>query len=301
MKKIFFAYISLSLLFLTLSCDKELPYPIKDVKRGVLIDVVRMPSTEGVLTDGLTTGNYKVKLTIPENQGDYSFMKNAQLLAVLQDVNGSRSSQVIMDNITQFPAEISLNLSDIYKKFGQTVPTARQILFITANVVLNDGTVIPGWTALTGFNNVAFAGWQVDGRAYSSNVRYAVVCPFDPDLSALAGDYYFESPPAWGDEGDVVLEADPTNPYKIYVKGLAEVHGLISNGNKLELNFNPVDFSVSGGPRVILATAAWQYTNFAMQAVSGSFDSCTNVYSVSITISVAQGTFGTYACKFTKQ
>jgi hypothetical protein len=129
----------------------------------------------------MTTGNYKIKIQIPENQGDYSFMKCAQLLAVLQDTNGKMISKVAIDNITQFPQEINLNIADIYSKFGQAAPSLGQVLYLTANAVLNDGSVIPGWTEYTGFNNVMFSGWQVDGRGYSSNARYAVACSFDKD------------------------------------------------------------------------------------------------------------------------
>ena len=181
MKKIFFVFISLSLLFFTYSCDKDLPYPIDQVKKGVVIDVFRIPGTDGLLSEGITTGNYKIRLTIPENQGDYSFMKNAQLLAVLLGTDGKRTSRVVIDDITQFPLEVNLNIADIYSKFGLNSPELGQILNLTANVVLNDGSVIPGWTEYAGFNNVAFAGWKVDGRDYSSNVRYQVSCPFNKD------------------------------------------------------------------------------------------------------------------------
>ena len=106
MKKIYLAFIALSLLFIAVSCEKDLPYPINDVKRGVVIDVARIAGTDGVLSDGLTSGNYKVKLTIPEQQGDYSFMKYAQLVAVIQGVDKKFKSQVVVDNITEFPKEI---------------------------------------------------------------------------------------------------------------------------------------------------------------------------------------------------
>ena len=191
MKKIFFAFISLSLLLCVPGCDKDLPYPIDQVKRGVLIDVYRIPGTDGVLSDGLTTGNYKIKITIPEYQGDYSFMKCAQLLAVLQGADGKRSSAVAIDNITQFPQEITINVADVYSKFGQRAPAIGQVLYFTANAVLNDGSVIPGWTQYAGFNNVAFAGWMVDGRAFSNYARYAVACPFikDPTSGTFIGTF----------------------------------------------------------------------------------------------------------------
>ena len=45
---------------LTVSCDRDLPYPIDQVKKGVVIDIVRAPDSDGVLSAGITDGNYKV-------------------------------------------------------------------------------------------------------------------------------------------------------------------------------------------------------------------------------------------------
>ena len=39
MKKIYFAFITLSLLFIATSCDKDLPYPIDEVKIGLDTEV----------------------------------------------------------------------------------------------------------------------------------------------------------------------------------------------------------------------------------------------------------------------
>ena len=215
MKKIFLACITFSLLFLAVSCDKDLPYPIDQVERGVLIDVSRVAGTDGVLADGLTSGNYKLKLTIPPEQGDYSFMKCAQLLAVIQWADGKWSSSVAVDNITQFPLEINLNIADVYSKFSQSAPGLGQTLYLTANVVRNDGYTIPGWTELMGFNNVAFAGWMVDGKAYSNRVRYAVACPFDkdPDTGTFIGTFVCDESSSYGDDSyEVQLSYHPGPP-----------------------------------------------------------------------------------------
>jgi len=215
MKKIFFAFVSLSLLFIMISCDKELPYPINEVKKGVVIDVSRVPGTDGVLSDGITSGNYKITLIIPENQGDYSIMKNAQLIAVLQDVNGKMSSKVVKDNITQFPQEIDLSMTDVYSKFGQKAPALGQILYFTVDVVMNDGSIIPGWTEYAGFNNVSFGGWMINGRPYSSNVRYSVACPWskDPVSGTFIGTFTCDESSSYGtDSYTVTLSHNPNLP-----------------------------------------------------------------------------------------
>jgi hypothetical protein len=215
MKKIFLAFISLSLLIIAQSCDKDLPYPLKEVKRGVLVDVYRIPGTDGVLAEGVTTGDYKIRVTIPEQQGDYSFMKCVQLLAVLKGADNKWTTRVIVDDITTFQLEIIPNIANIYSMFGLTAPSLGEELYLTSNVVLNDGSVIPGWTEITGFNNVAFGGWQVDGRAYSSNARYAVACAWDKD--PVAGSFIgtfscTEVTPYGNDSYDVTLSHNPNLP-----------------------------------------------------------------------------------------
>lgn len=181
MKRIYLAFIALSLLLIGTSCTKEMPYPIDEVKKGVIIDIVRIAGTEGVLAEGITDGNFKVKLTIPEEQGDFSFMKHAQLLAVLQNGNGTYTTKVVVDNIKEFPIVLQLDMADIYSKLGLSAPALGETLYLTTNVVLEDGSIIPGWNELMGFNNKAFGGWIVDGRTYSYNVRFAVACPLDKD------------------------------------------------------------------------------------------------------------------------
>ena len=215
MKKIFLAFTMLSLLFLSQSCDKELPYPIDEVKRGVVIDIVRVAGTDGLLSEGLTTGNYKIKITMPEQQGDYSFMSHAQLLAVLELADGTYTTQVAVDNITEFPKEITINMADVYSKLGKGTPSLGQTLYFTMNAVLKDGSVVPGWTKEMGFNNKAFSGWLIDGRTYSYNVRYAVACPLDknPTTGTFIGTFVCDEVTPYGNDSyNVTLSHNPSLP-----------------------------------------------------------------------------------------
>ena len=132
-------------------------------------------------------------------------------------------------------------------------------------------------------------------------VGIPVVCYFAPSM--LVGNYYYISE-SWGEEGDVVLEADPNDPYKIYVSGMAETQGLEGNGNKLELNFNPNNFGITG-PRVVISDdlSPWglPYTAYAYAPVSGKFDSCEQSYIITFNITVSAGDYGNYAFVFTKK
>ena len=297
MKKIFFAFISLSLLFVVNSCDKDLPYPIDEVTRGVLIDVSRVPGTDGVLSDGLTTGNYKVKLIIPEDQGDYSFMEKAQLLAVLQG-GGTTTSRVVVDNITQFPQEITINVADVYSKFGQRAPALGQILYFTANVVKKDGSVIPGWTEYTGFNNVMFAGWQVDGRAYSSNVRYAVACPLN--LDDFVGECFVTLDDWWGDE-PYPVEITRISNTELSIDGMFDGYA----ERPLVIKVDPTDHSVSIARQILAPNSGvnwWGnpgYNNFNLEG-AGTINACDLSISFTATARVDAGSFGIMAFKLGK-
>jgi hypothetical protein len=237
MKKIFLAFTILSLLFFTQGCDKDLPYPIDEVTRGVVIDIVRIAGTDGLLSEGMTSGNYKVKLTIPEQQGDYSFMSHAQLLAILEASDGTYTAKVAVDNINEFPKEISIDMADVYSKLGKTVPALGQTLYFTVNVVLKNGSVIPGWTKEIGFNNKAFAGWMIDGRAYSYNVRYAVACPLDEDPTSgtFIGTFTCdETTPYGNDSYSVTLSHNPNLP------AAADIPGGVTAANLYGVKISPI-------------------------------------------------------------
>lgn len=215
MKKIYLAAISLLILISALSCDSNLPYPTDEIKRGVVVDLMRIPGSDGLLSDGLTTGDYRIKLTVPEQQGDYSFMSHAQVVAVLQESDGSFNSAVVVDNITEFPVELNMDIADVYSKLGLASPSLGETLYFTTNAVLKDGYVVTGWTEASGFNNRAFTGWRVDGRAYSYNARYAVACSWDrdPDTGTFIGEYTMSEASAYGtDSYTVTLSHNPSLP-----------------------------------------------------------------------------------------
>lgn len=291
MKKVYLLFITLSLLLLGYSCSEDLPFPIDDVRRGVVIDIVRAEGSDGVLYRDETDGNYKVKLTIPEQQGDYSFMKHAQLLAVFQGTDGTITTKVVEDNITEFPKEITINIGQLYSLFGLTAPSLGEVLYFTTNVVLEDGYVIPGWTKEMGYNNRAFSGWRLDGRAYSYNVRYAVVCALDLDV--FVGTCTVTKDDWWGE-----------TPYEVQVTKVGEnqlqIDGLYNGAaeNPLVITIDPADYSISFDKQILAPNSGlnwWgnpAYSNFALSAGTGVVDACDNIISFSATATVDAGSFG---------
>jgi hypothetical protein len=289
MKNKYLAIIALFLLFIISGCDKELPYPIDEVKKGVLIDIVRVAGTDGVLSDGLTIGNYKIKLSIPDNQGNYSFMKHVQLLAVLQNTDGSYTSQVVVDNITELPKEIQIDIADVYSKLGLTAPALGQVLYFTANAILNDGSTIPGWTEIAGFNNKAFSGWLVEGRAYSSSVRYSVACSLV--LDDFVGVCTVTLDEWWGDT-PYPVEVTKISDTELSIKGMFDGYA----SNPLVIKVDLTDHSVSIAKQVLEPEpGSWwggaPYTNFSL-AGAGTINACKTSIEFSATATVDQGSFG---------
>jgi len=133
------------------------------------------------------------------------------------------------------------------------------------------------------------------GKSMKMNMH--LVCDFDASL--LIGDYSYESDD-WDEAGTgLTFEADPDDPLKIFVTGYPQSEGLTGNGNRIELNINPVNFSITG-PKVIIADDLLDWGlegtgSYAFQVVSGSFDVCKRIYYVTFNITLSSwGNQGNY-------
>ena len=143
-----------------------------------------------------------------------------------------------------------------------------------------------------------------DGKPHRSTTKISlqVVCPFEPEM--LVGTFDYESED-WEEEGgDLTFEADPKNPYKIYINGYPQSEGLSGNGNRIELNVNPNTLNITG-PKTIIANnlAEWglpNYLNYTFEPIRGKFDACTETYTIIFVISVNLGSWGENEFIFTK-
>ncbi len=137
---------------------------------------------------------------------------------------------------------------------------------------------------------------EVDGRATRSNAALTVrvVCPYDPELAI--GIFTVVSS-GW-EGGDITIEADDEDPYKVYVHGLAELEGADEVGS-LEMTIDPLSFVVRAGKNKI-ADTFYGYDDLSLEG-NGFFDSCNGVYTLSLEPTVAQGSFGLTSFTFTKK
>ena len=130
-------------------------------------------------------------------------------------------------------------------------------------------------------------------------VSYDVVCSYDPELTV--GDYIVYSDD-WGyPEAPVTIEADPSDPFKLFIVGLAEGEGLPGNGNRVEINVSEADFSITG-PKTIIADdlSAWglPYLEYSYTPVSGVYKTCNGAFEIGFSINVTIGGWGENAYFF---
>lgn len=292
--KLFKLYITLMAALMFWSCDQDLPYPLEDVRNGVVIDIYRADGSTAVLSQGSTDGDFRVKLTIPTQQGDYSMMDHAQLLCVLKTADQEWVSIPVGGKITSFPAEVALNIEEAYTALGIEGPFEGQEMYFTTNVTLNDGFVIKGWTPETDFNNTNMTGWRVDGRSYSYSVRYPVVCPFLID--EFTGTSSMVDLDWW--EAIYDVEIEKISDTELQVSGLFEE---VAPNGIFVITVNPETYTVDIPKQKVIDGTVWNgsYTNMCV-AGSGTLDACSGVIKFNLTITVDQGSYGSYGMTIRK-
>lgn len=129
----------------------------------------------------------------------------------------------------------------------------------------------------------------------AGSLRVRVVCSFDPAVSFGA---YTAASSGWGVNGGITLTADEEDPFTIYVSGLAALDGVTEDLGPLVMKIDPLSFNVVA-EKSTLASSALGYTGFSY-AGSGTFDSCTGTYQMLMSITVDQGSFGSFEFTFTK-
>lgn len=187
--------------------------------------------------------------------------------------NGT-SQRTKIKGISSFPAEVNISAVEVAQALGLEIAEIKSGDFFVLEVI----TVSDGLLSRS-----------------AGSFRVRVVCSFDPALSFGA---YTASAPDWELNGGVSITADEEDPFTIYVSGLAALDGLTEDLGPLVMKIDPLSFNVVA-EKSILATAFDKYTGFSY-AGSGTFDSCTGTYQMLMSISVDQGSFGSFEFTFTK-
>lgn len=254
-----------AILFLSLtSCEEE----TLDLQKNVGV----VPSVTGINpatfdSNNKTTTYIRFTVGIPDGQAAPS-----EVIIVASYNNDGAKKQVA--TVTTFPSTIDVTLQQVATALGKTLAQ------------INAGDVI-NMQVLT----------VVGGKTYQSSAAFnaAVVCAYSPTL--VTGAYRAVSA-GWAVDGPVTITVDAADQYKLYVSGLPELDGMVGNVGPLVMNVNPINFAVTA-PRTVLGSVFFQYTNVAYQG-SGTLNTCNGTYTMSFTITVDQGSFGSYAFTFTK-
>ncbi|MHA7110610.1 hypothetical protein ACRTDU_10820 [Sunxiuqinia elliptica] len=191
-----------------------------------------------------------------------------------------KGQTTVLQQISSFPAEINIPATDVL-----------QALSISENdVEIGDSFLV----------HVVTKSGELSSRSLAA-MKILVTCEFNSELTTGA---YSAVSSDWESAGDVTITADPEDPFKLYVDGFAEVDGLVSNGNKLQISIDPYSFKMTGVATVIADDVApWDlpYTGFSYEPIGGLYNSCDGSFDLQIKITVDQGTFGTYNFTLTRK
>jgi hypothetical protein len=192
---------------------------------------------------------------------------------VVVSINGDKSRATV-GTYTSFPATVKVLLSDVVIKLGMTLE----------DVELGD---------IFNFE----IGAVIGGKTYYSNAAFnaPVVCAYNPEL--VTGSYRAVSA-GWEVDGNVTITVDPEDDYIVYVAGLVLLDGAVEDQGPLKMIINPLNFQVTA-VKTVLGSSFYGYTNVAY-AGSGLLNTCTGTYNMLFSITVDQGSFGSYDFVLTK-
>ncbi len=176
--------------------------------------------------------------------------------------------------INTFPSTVRITSSEAISKLGLSMGAINNGDVFTFEVLIKSGTRV---------NNS------------NSVLNVSVACAFNPDLAI--GTYAVVSDD-WGAAGQLTVTADPDDPYTIYVQGLAAIEGVNEDRGPLVMHINPLSYEVIAD-KTVIATDYFGYDNGAF-AGKGTFSSCDGTYTMNFTITVDQGSFGTYLFVMTR-
>ena len=160
-------------------CEPKLPYDLEGTEHCVILNINKVAGSSTTLSTDKSQGDYQVLLTVPEQQGDISMLKEAQVMAVYTDGAKNKKSAIVAEGITSFPATVKLNMTDVCSKLGVANIEIGDRLEFTPCSTLKSGTQVNGWSELSGFNYQGSTGWAMaDGSSYSFRVSYTAFAPF---------------------------------------------------------------------------------------------------------------------------
>ncbi len=271
-------------------CQKDPDLRIPDLQLGVVPQILKntdLDQTIDIFNPEVFEGGVDV---------DLLFDDMPQKMDIMVAYNDSNRA-LLRGNVTSFPVSVDFSMNDLLDLIPE-LDSVEQLnpgdfFRVYAVTTLKDGTVIDGLDSLYAAYNSSISnqpGSNVD-------VKYTVVCPFDPDFAI--GSYRCVSSPAdWNVDGDVTITQDATDPTKFYIAGMAELDGATEDLGPLVMHIDPVTYAVTVD-KTILASDFYGMHNFSY-AGKGTYNSCDGSYEMSLAPTVTEGGWGTFPYTFTR-
>jgi hypothetical protein len=260
MKKINTIGIIFTLIMIFFGCEEE-----KDPagKRNIGV-VPRITDLTGIFINGDPNSFISFKVNLESG----TTVEQASVIVSTKN----NFERVKIADLTSFPADVTLTLGAVNEKLG----------------VISKGEVISIEVLTTR-----------DGITTRSNAALFLIVYCEYDGALAVGNYHSVSPPTdWNSEGDISIQADPDDPYKVYVTGLEAIEGLNEDQGPLVMHIDPSTFKVTAD-KTVIASDAFGETNIAYEG-TGSFNSCLGSYEMNFNISTDQTDYGTFAFTFTR-
>lgn len=164
-----------------IGCEQKLPYDLDGVEKSVAINIAK-PLGSGAAMSTDMTDEFDIVLSIPSQQGDWSMLDEAQLMAIYTPAKGLKTAKHVVEGIKDFPCTLKVSLADVCQKMGIEELSVGDRIEFTPCHTLKSGTQVDGWSELTGFNNTYFSGWVMeDGSKFSNRVSYSAFAPFQKE------------------------------------------------------------------------------------------------------------------------
>ena len=259
MKKIISLGFAPLIVMILIGC-KELPDPAGI--RGVAV-VPGITNVDPGIFDSKDLENSYVEFVVTVPEGTTA--DKISIVGSYQDNN----ERVPITEITSFPATVRISSADAAQKLGILLADLSNDDLFTFELLTQAGGITTRSKTL---------------------LIVPVACAYDKSLAE--GSYHSVSPD-WNSEGNITLTADADDPYKIYVRGIEEIEGLVEDQGPLVMYINPATYNVTV-PEKVISSDAWGYGSISYR-VYGTYSSCygsfTLYFGISLSIYGDQGVF----------
>lgn len=269
MKKNKFNIILFSLLTLIITSCKHGEY-MPDIQRANMAVFALDENSTILISDETYNVNFNVSLYYPNDK-----VTEARIVGIK---NGDPSTiKTLQEGITEFPIKMKLSYQDLKSKFGEIVEGDQ----IELGMDIKMGAIWFSAFGPDGKSTVASDAISLPGSNPTLTLKR--VCPLV--LDDFVGSVTLNDGFAGNPTADIVKISDTELEIQGY-GGETAPYGII------RLTINPKDYTVTVSKQVISASYG-PYHNLAYEG-SGTIDTCNGIISLSLAVTVDEGSFGSF-------